>query len=112
MMLLLDAKIYLMDKVLKGAFIYYGSASGLSATPDYVLERNQVAGNFAHSVSAAGDINNDNYDDVVIGSINYNNGTNRGAAWVYYGSATGVSNGNFTHLYNAGLKYGESVSVR
>lgn len=93
-----------------GAFIYYGSASGLSATPDYVLERNQVAGNFAQSVSAAGDINNDNYDDVVIGSINYNNGTNRGAAWVYYGSATGVSNGNFTHLYSTGLKYGESVS--
>ena len=37
------------------------------------------------SVSSAGDINNDGYDDLMIGSAG--NGNNAGAAYVVYGAA-------------------------
>jgi hypothetical protein len=43
-------------------------------------------------VSSAGDVNGDGYSDVVVGAKYYDNGqTNEGAAFVYHGSASGIS---------------------
>jgi len=75
-----------------GAFVYFGSATGLSATPDWTAESDQVEAYFGISVSAAGDVNGDGYDDVIVGACHYDNGeTNEGAVFVYYGSSLGLS---------------------
>jgi len=75
-----------------GAFVYHGSASGLSAAPNWTKEINQVNARFGYYVSSAGDVNADGYSDVIIGAYAYDNGeTDEGGAFVYHGSATGLS---------------------
>ena len=73
-------------------FLFHGSATGLSATPDWSGQPNVAGANFGQCVRGAGDINGDGYADVVIGAPLYSNGqTSEGAAFVYHGSATGLS---------------------
>ena len=84
-------------------FVYYGSKpAGLSAKPaagagpslqpDWQIVFNQAGANFGTSVTTAGDVNGDGYDDVIVGAPDYSNGqTGEGAAFVYYGSVAGVS---------------------
>ncbi len=72
-------------------FIYYGSASGIAATPAVTIEGNAFSARMGTSVACAGDINNDGFSDVVIGCHGYTNGqTEEGRALIYYGSATGL----------------------
>jgi hypothetical protein len=74
------------------AFVYLGSAAGLSPSANTTLERNQVSLYFSNSVASAGDVNGDGFTDVIVGSPNYDNGENQeGAAFVYLGSAAGLS---------------------
>ncbi|MEL7146202.1 MAG: integrin alpha, partial [Bacteroidota bacterium] len=74
------------------AFIYHGSSIGLSATANSVLESNQVNAQMGYSVSSTGDVNGDGYSDIVVGAPFYDNGeSNEGAAFVYHGSAMGLS---------------------
>ncbi|RLF32857.1 MAG: hypothetical protein DRN07_04045 [Thermoplasmata archaeon] len=74
------------------AFVYYGSATGLSATADWTAESNQVDANLGWSVSTAGDVNGDGYADVIISAHLYDNGEkNEGRAFVFHGSAVGLS---------------------
>jgi len=74
------------------AFIHYGSASGLSSTPSLIIESNKNYSYFGNSVACAGDVNGDGYSDVIIGANNYENGEQgEGAAFVYYGSASGLN---------------------
>jgi hypothetical protein len=75
-----------------GAFVYLGSASGLSAAAGWVAEGDQAAAHFGLSVSTAGDVNGDGYGDVIVGANLYDNGqVNEGRAFVYHGSPTGLS---------------------
>lgn len=75
-----------------GAFVYYGSPTGLSKTPSWTAESNQANAYFGASVSTAGDVNKDGYTDIIIGAPMFDNGeTNEGRAFVYYGSAKGLS---------------------
>lgn len=47
--------------------------------------------NFGFSVSGAGDVNGDGYDDVIAGAPHYGNGqTDEGAVYIYYGSSEGL----------------------
>jgi hypothetical protein len=74
------------------AFVYHGSASGISTTAAATVESNQASANLGVSVASAGDVNGDGYSDVIVGSSSYDNGqTNEGAAFVYHGSASGIS---------------------
>jgi len=96
------------------AFVYHGSASGLSATSNWTAESNQAYTSFGNPVSTAGDVNGDGYSDVIIGAESYANGeTNEGMAFVYHGSASGLSTAsNWTAESNqAGAKFGISVST-
>jgi hypothetical protein len=95
------------------AFVYYGSESGLSSSPDWTAESDQAYANFGNSVSSAGDVNNDGYSDVIVGAYEYDNGqTNEGAAFVYYGSESGLSpSPNWTaESDQTGARFGVSVS--
>jgi len=74
-----------------GAYVYHGSAGGLSETLAWTAESDQMYANFGHSVSSAGDVNGDGYADVIVGASGYDNGENsEGRAYVYYGSASGL----------------------
>jgi hypothetical protein len=86
------------------AFIYHGSATGVSTTAAAMVESNQVSSEMGFSVSGAGDVNGDGYSDVIVGAYSYDNGeTNEGAAFVYYGNAAATSNRNNLNLYNVDL---------
>jgi hypothetical protein len=74
------------------AFIYHGSSTGINNTAAAMVESNQVAANLGISVACAGDINGDGYSDVIAGANSYDNvETNEGAAFVYFGSASGIN---------------------
>jgi len=74
------------------AYVYPGSASGLSMTPAWTAESDQASAQFGTSVATAGDANGDGYSDVVVGAPYYDNGqTDEGRAYVYLGSAAGLS---------------------
>ena len=91
-----------------GAFVYYGSAAGITAVPNVILQPNHVSDNFGSNVACAGDINNDGYSDVMVGAYlaDYGGGQ-EGAVFLYLGSAAGVNpvpvhrlerNVNFAHF--------------
>ncbi len=74
------------------AFVYLGSASGLSTSPAWIAESNQAGARFGFSVGTAGDVDGDGYADVVVGAQDFDNGeTDEGRAFVYMGSAAGLS---------------------
>ncbi|MFZ0548704.1 MAG: integrin alpha [Candidatus Promineifilaceae bacterium] len=74
------------------AFVYYGSAAGLSTTPDWTADSDRANAEFGYSVSTAGDVNHDGYSDVIIGAPEYQiDIMNDGQAFVFHGSPTGLS---------------------
>jgi hypothetical protein len=90
---IIGAYLYDNGEVDEGrAFVYHGSASGLSTIENWTAEGDQADTHFGHPVSTAGDVNGDGYADVIVGSYGYDNGeTDEGRAYVYHGSATGLS---------------------
>ena len=64
----------------------------LMTSPAWTVEANQVGAALGISVATAGDVNGDGFSDVIVGAFLYDNGqTNEGRAFVYHGSATGLS---------------------
>ncbi|MBK8553946.1 MAG: FG-GAP repeat protein [Ignavibacteria bacterium] len=95
------------------AFVYHGSVTGLSTFSNWSAEGNQSLAYFGTSVSTAGDVNGDGYSDVIVGAYWFDNGhTQEGKAFVYHGSASGLSlTPNWSAEGNqAGTYYGNSVS--
>jgi hypothetical protein len=71
---------------------FYGSAEGLHSEPDWSASGDQAFASFGGDVSAAGDVNGDGFQDVMIGSTGRvnENGT-KGRVYVYLGSSSGLS---------------------
>ncbi len=84
------------------AYVYHGGASGPSTTPSTTLSRATGVG-FAGSLAGAGDVNGDGYDDVIVGA--YGVSSNAGAAYVYHGSATGLTTTASTTLTGVASSY-------
>jgi hypothetical protein len=73
------------------AFVYHGSAQGVSDVPDWTAGSGLSGARFGNSVGYAGDVNGDGYADVIIGANRYNNeNSEEGAAYVFHGSASGL----------------------
>jgi hypothetical protein len=66
---------------------YLGSSTGLSAAPAWTMDGNDFSAQFGRTVSTAGDVNADGYDDVLIGAPGY--GGNMGSAWFFFGTPGG-----------------------
>jgi hypothetical protein len=81
------------------AWLFLGSNTGLSTVQFLTFDppvTNPTGALFATNVACAGDVNNDGYDDMMIGMVNYypNDAQcpscyDEGAEYVYYGSADG-----------------------
>ncbi len=94
-------------------YAYYGAAGGLSAGAAWTQEIDLASAQFGAAVASAGDVNGDGYADVIIGAPNYANGqTQEGAAFVYHGSASGLSAAaNWQYESDkAGAHFGAAVS--
>jgi hypothetical protein len=93
----------------------YGTSRGLNVggTRDVQLEKNQVSANLGVSVATAGDVNGDGYNDVIVGAPLFDSTlTNEGAAFIYLGTATGLSTIHAWAAYGrkANAKFGNCVS--
>jgi hypothetical protein len=75
-------------------YVFHGSSSGPSTTADWTAESNQAFADFGFAVASAGDLNNDGYDDVVIGAPCYEDAVDParcdGTAFVFMGSRQGL----------------------
>src|SRR5882672_3840080 len=72
-------------------YLYSGSRQGLSTSATWTGDGPHVGARFGNSVAGAGDVNGDGYDDVIVGAPMAANGAQLGAAFIYYGSAAGLS---------------------
>ncbi len=89
------------------AYVYYGSATGPSLSPDWSVEGNWADTWLGASVATAGDVDDDGYDDVAIGAP----GAQRGYVYVYLGSASGLSSSpDWTKQVNE-AQFGASVGT-
>lgn len=77
----------LLSSNVVGAAIFYGSPSGLAASPPTLLTETKVF-QYGQSASPAGDVDGDGYADVAVGSNDV--GIQTVAVFVYGGSAAGL----------------------
>ena len=77
-----------MGELDEGAvFVYLGSLAGLPDLPNWMAEGNQTGAQFGRSVAAAGNVNGDLFDDVIVGADEYESGAvlDEGGAFVFAG---------------------------
>ncbi len=74
------------------AFVYRGTPGGLSDTPLWSAEGNQVGAGFGAAVAPAGDVDADGFGDVAIGAPYFDAATaDAGAVFVFHGGPSGPS---------------------
>src|SRR5690606_2738795 len=76
-----------------GAFLYHGSASGLATTAAWSVSGEQSGDQFGIALAAAGDVNNDGYDDVLVGAPGFDGtaGSGSGKVYLFLGGAGGLA---------------------
>lgn len=95
------------------AWIFHGSAAGLSTVPNIILQPNAPNIYMGYSVDGIGDVNNDGYSDVIAGAWLAALPTfQEGAAYVYLGSAAGLTNAYANRLEQtqSAVQFGSAVA--
>ncbi len=74
--------------------LFLGSASGPQELPAWEVYGEQKGGEFGGAVDIVGDVDNDGYDDIVVGEANYtgiapSDEPGEGAVYLYYGGEDG-----------------------
>lgn len=92
--IIVGAHLYSAKEEMEGAaFVYYGSATGPAGAPGWRVEGGQGRAELGRSVAAAGDLNADGFDDIVVGALDYDNDhVDEGRVFIYYGSSSGLGN--------------------
>jgi len=92
--ILVGARRYANPNPYEGiAYLFLGSSSGPSLTPDWSREGNQSWAQYSWSLDG-GDVNKDGYDDVIVGAPWYTDTVPvEGAVFLYFGSADGLLSG-------------------
>ncbi len=76
------------------AFVYYGGASGIAATPDVILDNplDQMSGGFGRSVAAAGDVDGDGDGELLVGAYFLSAPESfEGGVFIYEGGDSGIA---------------------
>ncbi|MBX7041684.1 MAG: FG-GAP-like repeat-containing protein [Ignavibacteria bacterium] len=93
------------------AYIYFGGSS-MNSIADVILTGAAVLDNLGTSVSTAGDVNGDGYNDVIVGaSGNDEGGTDAGRAYIYLGGSSLDNAADVIMTGVAGDFLGASVSI-
>ena len=82
-------------------YVYYGSSSGIESDSEQIVQTtDSVSGdNLATGMLTGGDFDSDGFADVAVGATGDDDaGINAGAAYVFYGSATGLVEASETKL--------------
>jgi hypothetical protein len=97
------------------AYVYYGHAGGVSASPSFVFGGPHADDRTGTSVAAAGDLNGDGFGDLLVGAPGTDSGRNEnsGTTYVLYGSVTGLDTAQVVALTGRAQNdfFGESVST-
>ena len=78
---------YTFNSSIGKVYLYLGG-SNMNNSPDIAMVGEGGIDQFGETVSSAGDLNRDGYSDFIVGS--YYNNSNKGKAYIYYGSAISV----------------------
>lgn len=94
-----------------GKVLIFMGGSEYDLIPDYEIY-GSISGatneNFGYSVSGAGDVNNDGYDDIIVGAPNY--GLATGRVYIFFGSASVDTSADLILTGTSGSFFGNSVS--
>ncbi|MCF0061843.1 FG-GAP-like repeat-containing protein [Dyadobacter chenwenxiniae] len=95
------------------AFVYMSDDNGVNLSTGLLISRGQALANFGSSVSSAGDVNGDGFDDVVIGAPQYDlqGYTDSGAGFIYYGSVQGIAAAPTPYIFLAKANAHAGISV-
>ena len=96
------------------ALVWFGDASGLGPTgtlanADLILSETTLAPGFGSSVTSAGDVNGDGYDDLLVGAPAYGQSL-EGAAFLYLGGLAGDTQADWNVVGVPGERLGEFVA--
>ncbi len=73
-------------------WVFHGSSTGLSTSADWSEEQDEASAYFGQALACGGDVNDDGYDDLIVGAYGTDATTaGTGAAQVYHGSSAGLS---------------------
>lgn len=92
------------------AYVYLGSASGITNGSVVQLPLPGGAARFGFGVAGGGDVNGDGYSDVVVGA--YDSSSSAGSAYVYLGSMSGIATTPSRTLTGTGTeRFGWAISM-